>query len=112
MNGPECESDNLGGIKFGEESGAKLGYPCIAWTTKIPHSKNFLKRFSCNLSLPKKIRQLAHVRRIFPIKFQAYQDHTHDSIIIKGWRNWCCLDNIRLKQSNNSSHDKFNRRKI
>jgi hypothetical protein len=41
-------------------------------------------RFSCSLSLPKRIPQLAPVNRILPIKFRADKGHSDDPIILKG----------------------------
>ena len=84
MNGPKCESDNRGGIKFYEESGAKLEYDCLSWTAIIPHGKNFLKRFSCRLSLPKRIPQLTPENRNLPIKFSSDKDHFDDPNILRG----------------------------
>jgi hypothetical protein len=87
MSVPKCESDNRRGIKFGEVSGAKLEYGCIALTRKIHRGQNFLNRFSCNLSFPKTIQQLTLVNRILPIKLRAVKNKSHDPIISKGGAN-------------------------
>jgi hypothetical protein len=61
---------------------------------------------------PKRIPQLAPVNRILPIKFRAYKGHSDDPIILMRWSSWCCLDNIQLKPSGYSSHNKLSGRKI
>jgi len=87
MTGPKFESDNREGIKFGKESGARLEFDSIDWTTKIPRGKKSFDRFSCRLSLPKRIPKVAPVNRILLIKFSADKDHSHDPIFSRGGAN-------------------------
>lgn len=81
MNGPKCESDNRGGIKFCEEGGAILGFNGIAWITKIPHGKKFLNSPICRSSLPKRFPQVAPVNINLPKKFRARKNHSGNPII-------------------------------
>jgi hypothetical protein len=84
MNGPKCESDNRGGIKFCEEGGARLEFDGIAWITKIPHGKKFFNSLSCRLSLSKSFPQVASVKRNLPIRFSADKNHSGALTILRG----------------------------
>jgi hypothetical protein len=81
MNGPKCESDSRGGIKFGDESGARLTFDGIISTAKIPHGNKFFDRFRCCLSLPKRIPQIAPLNINFPIKFCKGKNRSGNSTI-------------------------------
>ena len=87
MNGPKCESDSRGGIKFGDEGGARLTFDDIISAAKIPHGKKSFDRFHCRLSLPKKISQVASLNRNFTIKFGVDETHLNDPIVPNGKAN-------------------------
>jgi hypothetical protein len=87
MNGPKCESDNRGGIKFCKEGGAKLKFDGINWTTKIPHGKKFFKSSSCHLLLLKRIPRVLSLNRNLSIEFGADKNHSNDPIISSGGAN-------------------------
>ena len=87
MNGPKCESDNRGGIKFCEEGGAKLEFDGINWTTKIPHGKKFFESFNCRLLLLKRILQVVSSNRNLSIEFSADNNYSNDRIISSGGAN-------------------------
>jgi hypothetical protein len=81
MNGSKCESDSRGGIKFGDESGARLTFDGIISTAKIPHGNKFFDSFRCCLSLPKRIPQVASLNRNFPFKFCKGKNGSGNSTI-------------------------------